>query len=199
MSEKTVEKGYDKIARKYHEKRNKLDRRNELEQFASMLPKNAKILDAGCGSGVPVSKFLSDKGFEVTGVDISERMINLAKESVPKATFIKKDITRMKFPKDSFGGLVAFYSIIHIPREKHANLYKKFHEILKPESVMLVSLGSENWEATGKYHGETMFWSQYAPDKELKLLKEAGFEIIFGKKMTDGGETHFWVLAKNKK
>lgn len=199
MSEKTVEDGYDKIAIKYHEQRDKSDRKNELKKFASMLSKNAKVLDAGCGAGVPVAKFLTDNGFEVIGVDISEHMIKLAKENVPQAIFIRKNLTRMRFPKNSFDGLVAFYSIIHIPREKHGSLYKKFHEIIKPGGVVLASLGNDDWEGTEKFHGEAMFWSQYAPDKELELLKKAGFEIIFGKKMTYRKETHFWVLARNIK
>ncbi len=199
MDEKTVERGYDKIARKYHEARDRFGRRDELEEFASMLPMGAKVLDVGCGSGVPVAKFLAGKGFKVTGVDISGQMVRIAKENVPEAAFVKNDITRTEFPKSSFKGIVALYSIIHIPREKHAGLYKKFHDILDSEGLLLASLGSDDWEGTLEFHGEDMFWSQLAPEKEMELLKEAGFEIVSGKSMTDNGETFFWVLARNTK
>ena len=64
---------------------------------------------------------------------------------------------------------------------------------------MLISLGSDEWEAVDKYYGTEMFWSHYSPEKSLQLLKKAGFEIVSDNVLLRGGEKHYWILAKNKK
>jgi len=78
-------------------------------------------------------------------------------------------------------------------------LFQSFHRILKPEGIMLICLGPDEWEATDKYYGTEMFWSADSPKKSLQLIKKAGFEIISDKTLSRGGERHYWILAKNKK
>ena len=68
-----------------------------LEDLATLLPREAAVLDLGCGAGVPVTRWLSDKGFAVTGVDVSARQLDLARNYVPEATFIKADMTEVTF------------------------------------------------------------------------------------------------------
>ena len=197
--EEIVKKGYDRLAEEYQTIRSRFDNRKLLGEFKSLLPKNAKVLDAGCGTGVPVVQFLVECGFDVTGIDFSKNMLKLAGKNVPKARFALKDMTRLDFDPDLFDGLTALYSIIHVPKEKHFSLFQSFHRILKPEGIMLVCLGPDEWEATEKYHGVEMFWSHYIPEKSLQLIKKAGFEIIFNNILVRGGEIHYWILAKNKK
>jgi len=201
MTEKgnLVKKGYDKIAEEYETDRHVFDHVKELEEFASLLPKNAKVLDVGCGAGIPVAKFLVDSGFEVVGIDFSENMLRLARKNMPQTTFIRKDMTKLDFADNTFDGLTAFYSIIHVPREKHSLLFKSFNRILKPNGIMLACMGPDEWEATEDYYGTKMFWSQYSPEKSLQLVKDAGFEVIFEKVLERGKERHCWVLARNKK
>ncbi len=93
--EEIVRKGYDKIARKYQADRHIFDNKRELEEFASSLPRKAKVLDVGCGAAVPFIKFLVEYGFDVTGVDFSESMLKLARRNVPEANLIKQDVTRL--------------------------------------------------------------------------------------------------------
>jgi ubiquinone/menaquinone biosynthesis C-methylase UbiE len=201
MTEKgnLVKKGYDKIAEEYQADRHTFDHTKELEEFASLLPKNAKVFDAGCGAGIPVAKFLVESGFEVVGIDFSEKMLRLARRNMSQTTFIRKDMTRLDFADNSFDGLTAFYSIIHVQREKHSLLFENFHRILKPDGIMLVCMGPDEWEATEDYYGTKMFWSQYSPEKSLQLVKDAGFEVIFGKILERGKERHYWILARDKK
>jgi ubiquinone/menaquinone biosynthesis C-methylase UbiE len=197
--EETVRRGYDSLAEKYQAIRHAFDNEKELGKFTSLLPKRAKVLDVGCGTGVPVAKSLVEKGFDVTGIDFSNNMLKLARKNVPKAKFILKDMAKLDFEADSFDGLTALYSIIHVPRNKHFSLFQSFHRILKPEGTMLICLGPDEWEATDKYHDTKMFWSHYSPEKSLQLIKKAGFEIISDRILTRGGERHYWILARNKK
>jgi len=197
--ESVVRNGYDEIAREYHASRNRFDHRKELKEFAVLLPKNANVLDVGCGAGVPVTQFLIESGFDVTGIDFSENMLRLAETNVPKARFIKKDMTGLDFEDNSFNGLTAFYSIIHVPREKHFSLLQSFHRMLKPEGIMLICMGPDEWEAVDEYQRTEMFWSHYTPEKSLQLVKDAGFQIIFDKFLIRGGAKHYWIMARNWK
>jgi ubiquinone/menaquinone biosynthesis C-methylase UbiE len=138
-------------------------------------------------------------GFDVTGIDFSENILELARKNVPKTVFIKKDMNKLDFAINSFDGLVAFYSIIHVPREKHSSLFESFHKILKTEGVMLVCMGPDEWEATDEYMGTTMFWSQYSPEKSSRLVEDAGFQIVYDQILVRGGEKHYWILARNRK
>jgi ubiquinone/menaquinone biosynthesis C-methylase UbiE len=194
-----VRKGYDKIAKKYQADRDVFGNRRELEEFVSLLPKNAKVLDVGCGAAVPFIKFLVEHGFNVAGVDFSESMLKLAKRNVPEANLIKQDVTRLGLKTNSFDGLTSSYCIIHIPREKHSSLFQSFHGILKPKGVMLISIGSSEWEGTDEYYGTEMFWSHYNPEKSLQIIHNAGFQTIWDRFNESGGEKNYWILARNKK
>lgn len=198
-----VRKGYDKIAKAYHKQRHIYKSKALLTKFSKQLPKGSKIIDLGCGAGVPVAKFLVGKGYEVTGIDFADGMVKLAKKNVPKARFLKMDVTKMKFRRGEFDAAVSFYAIIHIPREKHAGIYKKLHQILKPNGVMFINAcgsDAEGWEGYQKdYLGVPMCWSFYSPKKTSKMIKDAGFEILRSKVLKLGGEKQFWVLARNQK
>jgi ubiquinone/menaquinone biosynthesis C-methylase UbiE len=194
-----VKNSYDKIAAVYHSERDMFDNWAELTEFASILPSGGHILDVGCGSGVPVCKYLADAGFTVTGIDFSEAMIDLARKHVSGAEFIRMDMSELDFPENSFDGIAAFYSVFHIPRNQHLSLFSNFHRMLKPEAVMLVSMGSTEWEGTEDFHGEPMWWSHYGPAKSLRLIKSAGFEIIFERNVFSNDEKHYWILARKIK
>ncbi len=196
--EEIVKQGYDRIAKRYHAERSQFGHKKELEEFMRLLPAKANVLDAGCGAGVPIAQALVEHGFSVTGVDISEKMLALARRNVPGAVFARKDMARLDFESGSFDGAVSFYAIIHVPREKHQEIFRGFHRVLKPDGIILVCMGPDEWEATEEYKGTLMFWSHYAPEKSLQIIKDAGFDIISGRLLKRGGETHYWVLAKNK-
>lgn len=196
-----VRKGYTKIAEVYHKQRNRYASKTLLNRFSKFIPKKSKILDVGSGAGVPVAKFLSEKGYKVMGIDFAEEMVKLAKKNVPEADFIKMDMTKMKFKPNTFDGAVSFYAIIHIPKEKHIKVYQVLHKIIKPEGVILFNTGGTETEEyqVRNYLGVPMFWGYWNPKKTLQIIKSARFEIIWSKVLKIGGETSFWVLARNKK
>ena len=197
--EEIVRKGYDEIAKEYQADRHIFDNKRELEEFVSLLPRNAKVLDVGCGAGVPFAKFLVESGFDVIGIDFSGSMLKLARRNVSEAIFVKQDMTKLGFLNNSFDGITASYSIIHVPREQHSSLFQSFHRILKPKGMMLISIGTDEWEGTDDYYGAEMFWSHYNPEKSSQAIENAGFHIIWGKYVESGGERHYWILTRKKK
>ena len=196
-----VKSGYNKIADRYLAERTRdSDDVRLLDEFITRLPKGAKVLDAGCGAGIPISQMLSEK-FEVTGVDFSEAQIELAKKNVPKAKFICKDMTKLDFPENTFDGICSYYAIIHIPREEHQALLVNFYRMLKTSGAALLCLGAENLidDIEENYLGARMYWSHYDTETYLKMLKECGISIIWSKFVADGsceGAGHLFAFVR---
>ncbi|NHJ41405.1 MAG: methyltransferase domain-containing protein [Asgard group archaeon] len=196
-----VRKGYDKVAEEYLALRNEdLEEMSFLPEFCSYIPKEGRVLDAGCGGGLPFTKYLSEY-FEVIGVDISDKQIKLAKKNVPKATFYCQDMTDLNFPDNYFDGLLAYYSIIHVPRQEQQDLFKNFYRILKTNGVALFSLHSNDDPESiyDDFFGEKMYWSGFDTETNLKILQEIGFKIIWKKLVNDSlseDYKHLFVLLK---
>ena len=194
-----VEQGYNKIAEDYYNHRDLNKFNNDLEEFASLLPKNAHVLDVGCGAGIPTTKFLINRGIKVTGIDLSDKMLSLARVNVPSAEFIKMDMNQLKFEENTYNGIVSVYTLFPVPRNNHIQIFKKFFEILKPEGILLINTGISESEGKSYFFGVPMFWSNYNPKTTLELVKKAGFSIIFEGVLERGGEYQYWIFGKKIK
>jgi ubiquinone/menaquinone biosynthesis C-methylase UbiE len=198
---KTVKDGYNAIAARYLAERSQASADVRLlDDFIERLPANAKVLDAGCGAGVPIGQKLS-KHFQVTGVDFSEAQIELAKRNVPNAEFLCEDMTKLDFPENTFDGITSYYAIIHIPREEHGPLLANFYRMLKPGGLALLCLGAEHLidDVDENYLGTPMYWSHYDTDTYLQMLKACGFSIIWSQFVADEsceGAGHLFVLVQ---
>jgi cyclopropane fatty-acyl-phospholipid synthase-like methyltransferase len=198
-----VERGYDQIADRYLEARVELARDDFLTNVAVRLPPNAAVLDVGCGAGVPVARYLSER-FRVVGVDISEEQVRRARELVPQAAFCRMDMTALGFPDESFDAICSLYAIFHVPRGDHPGIFESFHRLLKPAGRILVSLGCWDMEESVErdWLGAPMFWSSFRPEKSLEMIREAGFEVVWSKTVSypdivgQGEESHLFVLAR---
>ena len=198
---KTVKAGYNAIADRYLAERTRdSEDVRLLDDFIERLPADAKVLDAGCGAGIPISQMLSER-FDVIGVDFSEAQIELAKKNVPNATFLCEDMTKLNFPDQTFDGITSYYAIIHIPREEHQPLLQNFYRMLKAGGYALLCLGAESLvdDIDENYLGTRMYWSHYDTETYLKMLNDCGFSIIWSKRIADEtceGAGHLFVLAQ---
>lgn len=199
----TVKAGYNQIADRYlaGRKRDSEDVRL-LEELATRLPNGAKVLDAGCGAGIPISLILSEN-FNVTGVDFSEAQVELARKNVPNASFLYEDMTRLKFPENTFDGITSYYAIIHIPREEHQSLLAYFYRMLKSGGFALLCLGAEHLidDVDENFFGARMYWSHFDSETYLKMLKDIGFTILWSKRVADAtceGGGHLFVLVQKE-
>ena len=198
---KTVKQGYNAIANRYLAQRTRdSEDVRLLDDLIERLPANAKVLDAGCGAGIPISQMLSEH-FDVTGVDFSEAQLERAEQHVPRANFICRDMTKLDFPENTYDGICSYYAIIHIPREEHQALLTNFHRMLKPEGFALLCLGAEHSidDIDENYLGTRMYWSHYDTETYLKMLKDCGLSIIWSKHIADEsceGSGHLFVLVQ---
>lgn len=196
-----VKSGYDKIADRYLIAR-RLDSKDVrlLNDFIELLDSDSKILDAGCGAGIPVTQILAEH-FDVTGVDFSKSQIERAKKNIPNAHFICADMTRLLFSDNTFDGITSYYAIIHIPREEHQTLLSDIHRMLKPNGLALLCLGAENLidDIEEDYLGTRMYWSHYDSETYLQMLNDCGFSLIWAEYVVDescDGAKHLFVLVK---
>ncbi len=134
------------------------------------------MLDVGCGAGVPIAKSLAAR-YRVTGVDVSQEMIGLARRNVSAGEFICADIMTVSLPPSSFDAVVAFYSVFHLPREEHLHLFRKTHRWLKPGGLLLCTLSHHGEEGYTEedFFGATMYWSNYSLDEYMEMLTGVGF------------------------
>ncbi len=201
-----VRSGYDQCAAAYHESR-KREAGPELDALFGVLGDGAAVLDVGCGAGVPVARALAER-FSVTGVDISDGMIELARANVPAGVFIRADVMSVEFAPSTFDAATAFYSIFHIPRKEHAALFRLVHDWLKPGGYLLCLLPRYDEETyLDEFFGSTMYWSSYAVEDYERLLTEIGFDILeqstvgsgFDESVEAEPESHPIVFARKRK
>lgn len=201
-----VKSGYDKVADRYLAEREvgAKDAENVrlLADFIELLSPKSRVLDAGCGAGVPITKMLAEQ-FDVIGVDFSGEQVERAKRNVPNAHFFCQDMTELDFPDDSLDGICSYYAIIHIPREEHQSLLANFHRMLRAGGVALLCLGAEDLasDIDEDFLGTRMYWSHYDSETYRKMLRKCGFTIIWAKLVNDEtceGAKHLFVLAQKR-
>ena len=169
-------------------------------ELARRLPSGSRVLDLGCGSGIPSTKTLAER-FEVVGVDFSSSQIEKARLNVPTAEFIVADLTEVEFPDDSFDAVTAFHSLDHVPREQHEALYGHVADWLKPGGFFLATMGITDERAwTGEWLGVPMFFSSHAPDRTRALLAAAGFVLeldeVVEMREPEGPFSFLWILGR---
>ncbi len=197
-----VGRGYDKIGDRFAEWRDRIvgdPRREWEEELVSRLQDGARVLELGCGAGVPDTQRLVGR-FQVTGVDVSAEQVRRARVAVPEAEFIQADFTALDLEPKSFDAVVSFYAFNHVPRELLTPTFVRIHRWLVPRGLLMTALGTSDTEAwTGDFLGAPTFFSSFPPETNTRLVREAGFEILRDELVTfrepDGDATFQWILA----
>ena len=175
---------YDQVAAEYAERfKNEMDDkpfdRDCLDRLARDVGNLGPICDLGCGPG-QIARYLHRQGVETLGVDISPRMVEEARRLNPDIHFHQGDMLSLLDPDNSWGGIAAFYCIIHIPREQIVDALREMKRVLKPGGVLLVTfhIGGEIkhidewWEKP-----VNLDFAFYQPEEMEIWLKEAGYEL----------------------
>lgn len=193
---------YDDLAETYAAGRHLFDITPILEEFAGHLPREARILDVGSGAGEPVARYFADRGDAVTGIDVSEQMLALARRQVPEADFQAMDARTLEFPPASFDAIAAVYLIFHIPRAEHVALFAGWARVLRPGGMLLLTLATREYTGQDEFDGEIEFlgrrlpYSHDRPEVALGKLQAAGLTVVGARLIETGGETFYWVIAR---
>jgi len=199
-----VADGYDQIAERYSAWTG-TELRGPRARYLQILEKHVSaggsVLELGCATGVPVTQALAER-YQVTGIDISPRQIEIAKVNVPTASFNVADMSKLDLPASSFDVVVAFYAITHVPRDEHPKLLSKIARWLRPGGLFVATLGAGDDPGTidDDWLGAPMFFSSFNAATSQRLVTEAGFDILSADEITEDEDgvpvTFLWVFAR---
>jgi cyclopropane fatty-acyl-phospholipid synthase-like methyltransferase len=172
-----------------------------LDRLLGMLRDGSDVLELGCGAGEPVARRLSER-HRVTGVDLSPEQIARARARVPDADFLIGDMTQLVLEPASFDAVVAFYSIIHVPRTQHTDLFQRIASWLRPDGVLLVTMGAGDSPGTveDEWLGVPMYFSHFDAPTNRSIVQRAGFVIESAEVVEDdedGRQVSFqWIIGR---
>jgi SAM-dependent methyltransferase len=176
---------YDTDAAGYAEKvRGLLDDRPYLRAglavFAEEVRGGGPVADVGCGPGY-VTRHLHGLGVDAFGIDLSPEMIAIARQDHPDLGFEVGSMTDLPLADGSLGGVLAFWSVIHIPDSAVPGVFEEFRRVLRPGGSVLVGfhVGGETQRSTTGYTGRAIGVDTHrrTPEQTSRWLREAGFDI----------------------
>lgn len=194
MTEENQGKRYDQIASGFAEMRDSFATEQKyLDSFIQHLPSKGNVLDLGCGSGYPIASYLIDKGFEVTGIDGSEKLLEIAKVKCPAMKQIHSDVRTVSIT-EKFDGIIEWWCLFHLPKPDHEKMFSLFASWLKRGGILEFTSGDSEYEATDSVmlNQELSFYS-LDPSLYEKYLKQNGFEILLREQ---DQESHLVWIAK---
>jgi len=194
-----TKQAYAKIFQNYASRNSDLNEvvRRMLDWFISLLS-GEKVLDVGCANGRE-SKYLFEHSLDVTGCDISEEFIQLAREKCPGCEFVVSDMRKLG-KGEKYDGLWVSASFLHVPKSDARATLEGFFELLNPGGVMYVSVMKGDFD--GLRPNVALNWperhfSDYGENEIEGLLEGAGFTVIENESVkTEWGSTFLHLFCK---
>ncbi|HYZ91824.1 MAG TPA: class I SAM-dependent methyltransferase [Actinomycetota bacterium] len=199
-----VRSGYNSLGSRYLEWTLTVDpvhRVTYMEQALEIVDPGATVVELGCGPCIPTGRLVAERRRYV-GVDMSESQLALARKNVPSAHLVLADMSDVAFRVASVEAVLAFYSIIHVPRQDHERLFGAIFRWLRPGGIFAVNLvagdnpgGFDTW-----IDDVRMYWSGFDAATNVELVHDAGFQILRNDVLTnfeDDQEVRFvWILGR---
>ncbi|NUT52326.1 MAG: class I SAM-dependent methyltransferase [Saccharothrix sp.] len=177
---------YDTVAESYTDfTRDALAKLPVLRGVLAMFAEAARdvggpVADIGCGPGL-ITGHLHRLGLDAFGVDLSPRMVEIARRDHPGLRFEVGSMTDLRLPDASVGAVLAFYSVIHVPDAEVPTVFEHFHRVLRPGGVVMIGfhVGDRDHLKTEGYGGHPMSLHVHRRPVERVAgwLRDAGFTI----------------------
>jgi len=174
------------------------------EHFCSLFKSGDNILDIGCGAGIK-SKYISEKGLVVTGIDFSEKFIDIANRENPKIRFCVLDMKDVSGLKTKFEGVFAQASLLHIPKKEILDVIERLVETLKQGGYLYVAvkgkrvggLDEEMVEEKDYGYSYNRFFSFYTIDELEGYFNKLKLDIVY-KNSKMYGKTNWLQIIEKK-
>lgn len=170
---------FDQIGKRYDESFVERDVQiAEGDWLISQLEPGARVLDLGCGSGLPTARQLVDAGLDVVGVDESAVMIELAREHAPGGTFHHRDL-RDVADLGEFDAAVAFFSLLMLPKDDIPGLLRQVRGQLRGQKLLQIAMVLGDFDQFPiVFLGVPAVVTAYPPDELAHVVERAGFELV---------------------
>lgn len=192
---------YNKIANEYAKKIEDRVFLEEINKFINLLELKPQVLDLGCAAGRD-AKALTDRGIDVIAVDLSEKLLAIAKRKYPNIKFRKADIRALPFPSDSFDGIWASAVFHHLDKKEMIPTLKEWKRVLKENGIMYLStkVGRGNWQGKDELSlGEKIVFTLLTKEELHKMLTRVGFRKIELTVKKDSTRDLYWLQGFYKK
>jgi 2-polyprenyl-3-methyl-5-hydroxy-6-metoxy-1,4-benzoquinol methylase len=196
-----IGKNFDKLVEKYSSSYGANPEYNYFLEELMTVVRKGKILDLGCGDGMPISKHLFDHGYDIVGVDVSKKMITAAKKNVPKAEFIHEDAGKIELEQQSYDGVVALFVLNHFPKKELEKLMIKVSKAVKEDGGILVGAIEGDFEGETSILGEKIYLREMKEEELRELLKDFHVVMVEKREFALSGETaqnQMYIIAKKK-
>ena len=170
---------YDQIVKEYvqHEFDSPAMERHYL-RFCQSLPQGGRVLDAGCGPGQAARRFC-ERGFKVTGIDLSDKMLEYARSAAPQASFLRMDVEDITLT-ETFDGVWAAFILVHIRRQNQQRVLGRFRDLLSPHGILYLGMleGEGEKVVPEPYNRSLKQYFVFNSRAEIEMsLDQAGFEV----------------------
>jgi SAM-dependent methyltransferase len=179
VSTEQQQPAFDLIGRRYDE--SFVERDAQLAEgtwLLEQLGRPARVLDLGCGSGLPTAKQLLDAGVEVVGTDESQVMLDLADEQAPGGTYLHRDLRDVS-DLGEFDAAIAFFALIMLPKADIPPLLRRLRSQLRGPRLLQIAMVLGDFDKFPiSFLGVPTEVCAYPPDELRQVVTDAGFEII---------------------
>lgn len=198
---------YNRIAEDWHRDHTQDDWWVEgTDVFIKKLPVGARVLDVGCGSGVK-SKYFIDRGFKVIGIDISDKLLEIARREAPEGVFRVLSMTDLDLMSETFDGVFAQASLLHILKKDAGDVVKKMARRLAPEGLLYMSVKEiregnpdERIEKENDYGYEyERFFSYFTMVELEQYLADAGLKVVIKMRNPSPSGKTVWLQVIGQK
>lgn len=167
---------------------------DKIDRFISLLS-GKKVLDVGCGPGHDTN-YLTERGFECLGIDLSSKMIQIAKENF-KGKFKVVDFFSLRFKDSTFDGLWCSSVFVHVQKKDLPKLLTSFRRMLKNNGIL--GIITVKRQKVVKDKNDMREYVMYDKDEVEKYLEDKGYEILVSETFPYGGKERLFLICKNKK
>ncbi len=194
---------YNKIGEWFDQNRSKnLIEKEYLDLIVKAIPTSSSILDLGCGAGDPIAKFFIEKGYDLTGIDGSEKMMDLFLKKFPpakfpNANFIFADMRKIKL-RQKFDAIIAWDSFFHLTQDDQRKMFEIFESQIKPSGILLFTSGPEAGEIWSDNNGENLYHASLSKKEYQELFKKFGFEVVRYKEEDPNCQGHTVWMGRKK-
>jgi SAM-dependent methyltransferase len=179
-----VETSYDSVADEYtrrifEELAHKPFDRQLLDRFVARVRAVGPACDMGCGPG-HVARYLHEQGIQVMGIDLSPAMVSCARRLNPEIEFKQGDMRSLDIENGAWGGIAAFYSLIHIPKHEVVNVLRELKRVLRPGGGLLLAFHvGDDVVHLDEWWGQevSVDFIFFRPEEMSGFLTSAGFEV----------------------
>jgi SAM-dependent methyltransferase len=144
------------------------------------LAPGGRVLDIGCGTGVPTAGMLTESGIDVVGIDVSVEMVQLARRNVPSARFVAMDMLELDSSLGDFDAAVAFFSLLMLRRADIPLVLRRIRGALRPGGFLALSMVEGDLDyAPVPFLGQQVSVTAYPRAELAEILTAEGLEVRY--------------------